>query len=67
MQFLFPGKATQTANRRMKYHKYSEMLHDDLPWPVAGGYALGVQILTVGEGWKIILPQLIDMNDGFIS
>jgi len=45
MQFLFPEKAAETANRRRKKQRHYGMLHDSLPWPVAGGYALGVQIL----------------------
>jgi len=63
MQFLFLEKVAESANCRRKKDQHSGMLQDAFPWPVAGGYAMEVQILTVGEGWLATLPQLIDMNN----
>jgi hypothetical protein len=66
MQFLFLVKAAGKAIRNRQIQYYSGMLHDALSWPVAGGYAAGVQFLTVGEGWIAILPQQTDITDIFI-
>jgi hypothetical protein len=66
MQFLFLVKAAGMAIRIRQIQHYSGMLHDALSWPVAGGYAAGVQLLTVGEGWLSILPQQIDITNNFI-
>jgi hypothetical protein len=63
MQFLFLEKAAGIAIRMRQIQHYSGMLHDALSWPVAGGYAAGVQFLTVGEGWIATLPQQTDIND----
>ena len=65
MQFLFLAKAAGIAIRGRQKHQHSGMLHEALPWPVAGGYDWGVQILTAGEGWPSILPQLTDMTYSF--
>jgi hypothetical protein len=66
MQFLFLAKAAEMAIRNRQIHHYSGMLHDALSWPVAGGYAAGVQLLTVGEGWIAILPHRIDITYSFM-
>jgi hypothetical protein len=67
MQFLFLVKAAEMAIRNRQIQHYSGMLHDALSWPVAGGYAAGVQLLTVGEGWIAILPQRTDITDSFMQ
>jgi hypothetical protein len=67
MQFLFPEKAAETSNRKRQKHQHSGMLHGAIPWPFAGGYAMEVQILTVGEGWMATIPQPIDMNNILFS
>jgi hypothetical protein len=66
MQLLFLEKGAEMANRRRQKHHNIGMLHEDLPWPVAGGYAAGVLILTVGEGWIAILPQRTDITYSFM-
>jgi hypothetical protein len=62
MQFMFRMKASETAIPLTQKHSNYVLLHEAMPLPVAGGYSAGIQLLTAGEGWKTILPQLIDMT-----
>jgi hypothetical protein len=64
MQFLYLGKAAEAATHLLEKHNIYSILHEAFLWPVGGGFTVGVQILTIGEGWSSILPQLIDMYNG---